>query len=212
MHDRAMDLASLPFMRAQHFRKWLLPTRRPVDVIGMHSAECFEHKGEASAIGRYFMAPGVYPPSYPIASKRGQPIVASAHAVVDDSSVIQCVQWDDVAYAAPPMNDVGIHIELCGWAKQSADEWDDEYSRREIALAAELVAAICDAEKIPATWLDDDALRFWKAHGPGSIKGITDHATISRVFRVSDHTDPGPNFPRVDFIERVQNFLPYPTG
>lgn len=122
----------------------------------------------------------------------------SAHYVVGDTEIFQCVNEDDYAWAAMTIGNAhGIHIEMAGRAAQSRNEWFDDYSRTMLELVAALTADICARHGIPVRILTDAQLAAGE-------KGITSHAAISRVFRESDHTDPGYGFPWDYFLERVQ--------
>jgi N-acetyl-anhydromuramyl-L-alanine amidase AmpD len=128
----------------------------------------------------------------------------SAHYCIDAAEVIQCVQLRDVAYAAPNANRNGIHLELAGYAKQSAGDWHDPYSLNVLANAAELLATII----LPKTHIP---LQFVDAAGLAAGKhGITTHAEVSKWSAAHglpgdhSHTDPGPNFPMAEFIEMVR--------
>ena len=122
----------------------------------------------------------------------------SAHYVVGDTEIFQCVNEGDYAWAAMQTGNAhGIHIEMAGRASQSRNEWFDDYSRTMLELVAALTADICARHGIPVQILTDAQLAAGE-------KGITSHAAISRVFRESDHTDPGDGFPWDYFLERVQ--------
>lgn len=122
----------------------------------------------------------------------------SAQYVVGDTEIFQCVNEGDYAWAAMTTGNArGIHIEMAGRASQSRTEWFDDYSRAMLELVAALTADICARHGIPVRILTDAQLAAGE-------KGITSHAAISRVFRESDHTDPGWGFPWDYFLERVQ--------
>lgn len=123
---------------------------------------------------------------------------ASAHYCVDDNSVVQCVNEGDYAWASGPTGNVnGIQIEMAGRAAQSRADWLDDYSRAMLERTAALTADICKRHGIPVRVLTDEQVARGEA-------GITTHAALARVFRETDHSDPGPNFPRDFFMERVQ--------
>lgn len=123
---------------------------------------------------------------------------ASAHYCVDTNSVCQNVDETNFAWAAMPIgNYYGVHIELAGMAEQTPEQWEDEASVAILARAAQLTADICLRWGIPARVLSDAQLGSYEA-------GITSHAAISRVFRQSDHTDPGEGFPWNKFMRLVQ--------
>lgn len=123
---------------------------------------------------------------------------ASAHYCVDNDSIVQCVNEGDYAWAAGPTgNYLGIQIEMAGRASQSRAEWLDDYSRAMLERVAALTADICTRQGIPVRVLTDEQVAAGEP-------GITTHAALARVFRETNHTDPGPNFPWDYFMERVQ--------
>jgi N-acetyl-anhydromuramyl-L-alanine amidase AmpD len=125
---------------------------------------------------------------------------ASAHYCCDRDSVIQSVRTKDVAYAAPGANHDGVHIELAGYARQTVEEWADDYSKAMLQLAAQLCAKVlCGKFTIPIVYLSAEMMRA----KPDS-RGFTTHAEVSKAFHKSTHTDPGKAFPIVDFLALVR--------
>lgn len=123
---------------------------------------------------------------------------ASAHYCVDNDSVVQGVNEGDYAWASGPTgNYLGIQIEMAGRASQSRAEWLDDYSRAMLERVAALTADICTRQGIPVRVLTDEQVAAGEP-------GITTHAALARVFRETNHTDPGPNFPLDYFMERVR--------
>lgn len=166
-----------PFVAAKHFKKVDGPPRR-VRVIVIHDMEAPEKGETAENVARYFATTST---------------PASAHVCIDSNSIVQCVHDRDIAYAAPGCNSDGIQIELAGYGKQSRGEWLDQYGVQMLALASDAVAQYCLKYGIPAVHLTDDSLRK-------GMSGIVGHAQVSRVYKKSDHTDPGANFPWDVFV------------
>lgn len=152
-------------------------------LVVWHDMEAPEATTTAENIAHYFAKPTTR---------------ASAHICVDQDSVVECVKPDDTAWAAPGANSDGYQIELAGYARQSREEWLDAASQATIANAARAVAPVMRAHNIPARWLTDAQLR------DGKSKGMVTHAQVSRVFRKSDHTDPGSHFPEDFCLAQVQ--------
>lgn len=123
---------------------------------------------------------------------------ASAHYCVDNDSIVQGVNEGDYAWASGPTgNYLGIQIEMAGRASQTRAEWLDDYSRAMLERVAALTADICTRQGIPVRVLTDEQVAAGEA-------GITTHAALARVFRETNHTDPGPNFPWDYLMERVR--------
>lgn len=124
---------------------------------------------------------------------------ASAHYCIDNDSIVQCVRDKDIAWAAPGANSRGIQIELAGYAAQTSKQWADAFSSNMLRLASEHVATLCKLYGIPAQYVNREGLRAGR-------RGITTHNEVSLAFRKSTHTDPGPNFPIIQFISQVNTF------
>lgn len=153
-----------------------------VRLLVIHDAEFPEILNGARGVAKYFQRPDK--PS-------------SAHVSVDNQEVVQSVKDSFVAWAAPGANHDGIQIELVGYQSQTREDWLDNYSLGVLALGADAAAQYCLKYALPAIKLTDDGLR-------NGASGIVGHDQVSRVFRQSDHTDPGPNFPWDLFIAMTQ--------
>ena len=172
------------FVQARNYHEGRLKELR---VIVWHDMEAPESTTTAEGVANYFA--GANAPQ------------ASAHVCADSDSVVECVKPWDTAWHAPGANSDGYGIELAGYSRQSAEEWKDDFSKATIRHAAHWVAPIMHRHGIPARWLSDEELR------DGTTKGMTTHAQVSKVFRLSDHTDPGQNFPRRFVKDTVQKAL-----
>lgn len=157
--------------------------RTKVDVVVLHTTENFERPGIARDVALWFA--GISAPQ------------ASAHFVVDAREVYRCVLERDVSWAAPGANANGIHIELCGRAAQTEAEWDDEYSKAVLLLAARVAAEVCIRWQIPPVAVDVAGLLRRE-------RGLTTHAAVSEAFKKSTHTDPGAGFPMARFVREVE--------
>lgn len=169
-----------PFVEAKYYRH--VAGDRAVRVIVIHDMEAPEKGDTAECVAKYFQHPDY---------------TSSAHICIDNDSVVQCVHDRDVAFAAPGANNDGIHLELAGYGRQSVDDWHDEYSTALLSNAADVAAQYCLKYDIPAVQLTDEQLKDGE-------RGIVGHFQVSAVYKQSDHTDPGPNFPWAEFIARVQ--------
>lgn len=118
----------------------------------------------------------------------------STHFFVDQNSIVQCVLTTDEAHAARAHgNDVGIQIEICGTAGQTAAQWSDPASAATIAYVARLCAQLrakYGAARFPLQRLTPAALR-------DGGKGFAGHVDCTQAWPEDNgtHTDPGKNFP-----------------
>lgn len=173
------------FVQARHFT----PHRQcPIDLIVIHTMEAVEKPTTAMAVAMWFGGPNA--PQ------------ASAHYCIDNVRVVQGVRDDDVAWHAPGVNHNSIGIEHAGYARQSAAEWADNFSKVMLERSAKLVATLCKRYGIPAEYIDRAGLLAGR-------RGITTHNEVSCAFRKSTHTDPGAHFPMESYIELVRQ---YATG
>ncbi len=168
-------------------RKWRWADRKAVHWIVMHSAETPEMPTIAEALGRY---------AHTMPEGRS----ASWHYAVDVDSIVQCVEEQHIAWAAPGANKWGIQIELAGRARQSREQWLDGFSRPMLDLAAKLVGSIAVRWGIPLRFVDCEGLLL-----PDQERGVTTHAEVTKGPGKgrTTHTDPGPHFPMDYLIEKA---------
>lgn len=157
----------------------------PVRVVVIHDMEAPEGPNTAENVAAYFRNSGV---------------VASAHICVDNNSAVRCVPDSDTAYAAPGANSDGLQLEIAGYMRQTRAQWLDDYSRAALKQAAKVTAEWCKKYNLPV-------VRLTRAELKAGRRGITCHADVSAVYRKSDHTDPGPNFPWDFFLAEVKNAM-----
>ena len=155
---------------------------RTIDVVVIHSMEIAERPDAAAICARWFATP---------VSK------VSAHFCVDAATVIQCVREKDIAWHARGGNTDSVGVELAGFARQTREEWSDDYSTAVLARASSLVGDVCTRRRIPVRWLVAADLVAGR-------RGITGHVEVSRAFGKSDHWDPGPGFPVQLFLNEVR--------
>lgn len=127
----------------------------------------------------------------------------STHFFVDQNSVIQCVLTTDEAHAARAHgNDVGIQIEVCGRAGQTAAQWADAASAATIEQLARLCVKLRAKYpgRFPLTNLTPAQLR---AGG----HGFAEHLDATKAWPEDGgtHTDPGPAFPWARLFARIEN-------
>jgi hypothetical protein len=153
-------------------------TLSAVTWIVLHSTE----GGTSASVARYFQS----------SSARG-----SAHLVVDDYECQRCLPNSAVPWAAPGANYAGFHIEQCGFAQWSSEEW--KAHRPTLERAAYKTALHCHGLGIPAVFVKAADL---EARQPG----ITTHAECSEAFG-GTHWDPGAGWPRSLFMTLVRRYL-----
>ena len=152
-------------------------------LIVIHTMEAPEGPQTAENIAAYFASGAV---------------VASAHACVDQDSVVVCLPPTATAFAAPGANSDGYQIEHAGYASQDGAGWNDAESQSMLKLSAAHAREIALAAGIPLRHLSDDELAAGAA-------GFVGHDQVSRVYKRSDHWDPGPNFPWSQYMGLVNN-------
>jgi hypothetical protein len=179
----ALDVGRIPFVPARWFTDTGAAGRERRKIV-IHSMEAPEKGTTAEATARYFQT---------LTRK------ASAHYCIDNDSVVQCVQTKDVAYAAPGANRDGIHLELAGYARQTAAEWEDPFSLAMLRLAAEL----CGKLLVPRFGIAIAFLSVEDLKRNPAANGFTTHRAVSDAFHQSTHTDPGASFPMGHFLSMV---------
>lgn len=150
--------------------------RARIDLVVIHTMEAPEKPDTAEGIAAWF------------AGKRGEAPKASAHACVDNDSLIRCVPPEHVAWAAPGANGNGYQIEHAGYAKQTREQWLDAYSKAMLSLSARHAGKVARLYGIPFELVDVAGLRAKR-------RGFTEHRFVSLAFGKSDHWDPGKAFP-----------------
>jgi N-acetyl-anhydromuramyl-L-alanine amidase AmpD len=180
-------VSKYPFVPAKWFTPG--PRRCPITVLVIHDMEAPEGPKTAENVASYFKDPK---------DKDGNPVKASAHYNVDSDSIVCSVKDEDIAWHAPGANSNGIGIEHAGYARQTREEWLDEYSTATLKRSAKLVAELCIKYGIPVKWLTVDELK-------ANQSGICGHVDITNAFNGGKgHTDPGPGWPRDIYIQWVQ--------
>lgn len=163
-NERSTDYDGARWIGARNYRHGRAAT---ASLIVLHSIQCDIRSGVAVSLAR--------------AWQRVKPVL-SAHYVVDDRDIVQCVREADTAYTAGHTGNArGIHIELAG--RYPETDWLVD-GRAVFENAARLVADICQRTRIPAEPIGSDGLKL-------GCSGITTHASISEAWRESDHVDPG---------------------
>jgi len=179
--ENRFETDRFPVVLARWFER--SPEKRKVRLIVIHTMEAPENVNTAENVANYF---------------KNTDEKASAHLCIDNNSVVQCVYDNDIAYAAPGANRDGIQLELAGYSRQLTREWADEYSISLLDRAASVAAQYCLKYGIPRRHLTNEQLR-------AGLAGIIGHYQATEVYKLSTHTDPGPNFPWASFVENVSD-------
>lgn len=179
-HVPIADL-NIKFKQAKNYT---IANRTDIRWIVLHSMEAAEASLTAENVASWFASPNA--PN------------ASAHYNVDCDSIVQSVKDTDIAWHAKGGNKYGIGIEMAGRAKQTRNEWIDEYGQSMFKILAKLIAHLCIKHNIPAQYIDYNDVKKYS-------KGITTHNDITKAFNiVGGHYDPGPYFP-IDVILNMAN-------
>lgn len=151
-----------------------------IRLIVIHSAESRSASGVAAFFSR--------------ASTR-----ASTQLAVDDKVCHRMLSDLTIPWGASGANSDGLHVEICGYAKWSEREWlaHEAMLRR----AAYKCAVWSWQYDIPRVWLSTKAL------GSGTTPGFTTHKQVNDTFKNGTHWDPGPNFPKKQFIAWVREYF-----
>lgn len=175
------DHSFIKFLRAKGFTSGR-PLGRPIWHV-VHDMEAPETFTRAEQTAEYF---------YDGAGGRS---VSSTYCH-DADSTVQSVLLRDSAWTVGNTegNALGINHEYAGYARQNQGDWLDDFGRRMFAVSRRVIVPDCAEFGIPFRWLSDTEVR---AKRPG----FTSHVQLGRVFGGSDHTDPGPGFPYVEYMK-----------
>ena len=167
--------------------RWFTPGRAGVkiELIVIHSMEAPKSDGRARSTAHFFQV---------------EENESSAHLCCDDKEVIQCVEFEDTAFQCRNANHNGVGIEHAGYAKQTQDEWLDEYGKAMLELSAAAAAALCKQFDIPV-----QKAEFAAADDPHVTKpGFVAHHDVPLH---GSHWDPGTGFPWDYYLGRVQFYF-----
>ncbi len=155
--------------------------KRPLSAVKwivLHSTE----GGTAASVARYFQS----------SSASG-----STHLVVDDHECQRCLPNSAVPWGARGANYGGFHVEQCGFARWSSEEWKSHLATLE--RAAYKTALHCNLFGIAPVFRKAADLEAGRP-------GVTTHAECATAFGGS-HWDPGPGWPRALFMTLVRRYL-----
>jgi len=178
-----------------HASNYSVHRRAETRFVVVHCTDGCEGDHAGRDVAAMFAAP-IPPPGRP----------RSAHYVCDATTATRCVPDALTAWHCGHLgNALGIGVEICGRAGQTRAQWFDDASLATLCIAARVVADLCEVYQIDPMIADAASLR----RGDG---GITTHACVSDAWHESTHTDPGPNFPLVQFVMAVRRAMAPPQG
>jgi hypothetical protein len=172
-------------------KSWTNANRTSVQLIVIHTTEGHERADSAEAGAAYD-------------ARRTDG--TSTHYFHDQNSTVQCVRTEDQAHTARRQgNRRGIQHELCGRAGQGASGWADAASQGTLRQAAKQCAR--DAKK----W-DIPVRKLTVSQVASGQRGFCGHVDITYAFPQDEgsHTDPGPTFPWVQFLDMVREEMEEP--
>lgn len=129
----------------------------------------------------------------------------SAHECVDGGVCFKTLDARQIPWAAPGANTKGYHIEQAGYARWLRWVWKSKANWPIVQRAAWRTAVACYEYGLGnPVFVDYRGLRQ-------NRKGVTTHAEVTKAFpdlarKSGSHTDPGPNWPRADFMATVREY------
>lgn len=150
----------------------------------IHSAEASDDIGPdttAEGVANYFARPTTQ---------------ASTQLAVDRDSCVRMLPDLTIPWGATGANTNGLHVEICGRAAWTRQEWRDRPTM--LDRAAFKVAVWCFHYGIPRRWVGPLGLKLRRA-------GLTTHLDVNTAFKGGTHWDPGDGFPRDVFLDLVQH-------
>lgn len=160
------------------------------DRLVIHCTESPKRAGAALNVASWF--------ANPWDKNHKKWIKASAHFVVDNVNVVNCVPILRRGYHCRGGNDNSIGIEIVGYAKQTREQWLDTYGIAELDNAATVAARLCVTYSLPVVSLNADAVNRGE-------RGITTHRVITEAKKIAGgHVDPGQHFPLDVLIDKIK--------
>lgn len=168
-------------IRKQYKAKKHSGTRKTSSIryIVIHDAEVADPKNGAEAVGNYFASP---------AAK------GSTQYGIDNDFTQQYLSDAYVCWGAPPLNTTGTHVELMGKASFSRKHWLKYYGPM-LKRGGWWVARQSRKFNVPLDVLTVAELDKRGTHPTKGKGGVVTHATVSKAFGMTTHTDPGDSFP-----------------
>jgi N-acetyl-anhydromuramyl-L-alanine amidase AmpD/prophage tail gpP-like protein len=188
-------LGPVKFLQAKFYRPDSMVV---VKFIVVHTTESAQVDGGAENNANYF--------AYQI------PDYGSAHYVVDNNSIVQCVKLTDGAYGVigtdavngVSLNNECIHIEHVGCTNavsgvaDSPTDWTNGYTQYMLVNSTALAAKLARQFGIPTQHLTVAQIQAGQS-------GFVGHKDLNDAFNDGEgHTDPGPNWPWSQYMNMVR--------
>jgi hypothetical protein len=119
--------------------------------------------------------------------------------MTDPGETVDLLNLSTVGWHCGNGNQVGIGLEVVGYARYSFAEWTTGDQFAAVRLDAKRAAEVAAAKGIPLRWLSLSQIR-------NGERGFCTHADISATLGGTNHTDPGPGFPYAIFMQMVQQW------
>ena len=123
----------------------------------------------------------------------------SPHSMTDPGETVDLLNLSTVGWHCGNGNQVGIGLEVTGYAAWSFDQWTTGDAFAAVRLDAKRAAEVARACGIPLRWLSLSQIR-------NGERGFCTHADISATLGGTNHTDPGKGFPYAIFMQMVQQW------
>lgn len=132
------------------------------------------------------------------------------HVVVDDVRYVQAAPENCIVYGASGANATGLHLCILGDARQSREQWLDDFSVKAMRIAAGVMSQWCKKYGLPIRRLTPQQV------ATSGVKGLCGHLDVERsglpgTGGVSGHYDPGHFFPWDVFLPMVQGNVQNPA-
>jgi hypothetical protein len=156
-----------------------------VSLLVLHSAEGAR---TAESLGNYFYRPE---------------IAASSHVGIDDTHMLQYVDYSRSAWTVRSGNPISENAELCGFAAWSRDEWLNNH-RGMLDIAGNWLGSRARARGIPLVKLTAEQVG-------ANAWGVIGHAEWTYGKHDGTHTDPGTSFPWDYVMSQAGGWAPPPA-
>lgn len=123
----------------------------------------------------------------------------SPHSMTDPGETVDLLNLSTVGWHCGNGNQVGIGLEVTGYAAWSFDQWTTGDAFAAVRLDAKRAAEVAAQLGIPHRWLSLQQIRNGES-------GFCTHADISLTLGGTNHTDPGPGFPYAIFMQMVNEW------